>query len=294
MPIQPLAEVFGFPADSFSEQASRYRRLRLCPYHNVVASCTKDKAANPLGVCSVLANGKPAITCPIRFRQDWRISEDAARFFFPPGTQWTQLSEVQLNDRNGQSAGNIDHVLIAYDEHDRILDFGSLEVQAVYISGNVRRPFEAYVKDPRRHLAQDWTGGGFPRPDYLSSSRKRLAPQLIFKGGILNAWKKKQAVALNSGFYETLPKLPEVDPSDANLAWFVYDLERTALSDNYQLKLVKTVFTDFRPALKKITTPLTGNLEDFLEKLQEKLGEKLENISRTPSANAIFDAVAEE
>jgi len=36
----------------------------------------------------------------------------------------------------------------------------------------------------------------YPRPDYLSSSRKRLAPQLIFKGGIINAWGKKTAVAL--------------------------------------------------------------------------------------------------
>ena len=34
----------------------------------------------------------------------------------------------------------------------------------------------------------------YPRPDYLSSSRKRLAPQLIFKGGIFNTWKKKTAL----------------------------------------------------------------------------------------------------
>lgn len=64
----------------------------------------------------------------------------------------------------------------------------------------------------------------YPRPDYLSSSRKRLAPQLIFKAGILNAWQKKTAVALNKGFFATLPKLREVEKSQADIAWFVYDI----------------------------------------------------------------------
>ena len=45
----------------------------------------------------------------------------------------------------------------------------------------------------------DWTSQpNYPRPDFLSSSRKRLAPQLMFKGGILNYWEKKMAVALDS------------------------------------------------------------------------------------------------
>jgi hypothetical protein len=70
MPKHPLAEVFGFPTDNFSPEAERYRKHKLCPYNNKVPSCTKDKAENPLGVCSVFEGSDRAITCPIRFRQD--------------------------------------------------------------------------------------------------------------------------------------------------------------------------------------------------------------------------------
>jgi len=36
----------------------------------------------------------------------------------------------------------------------------------------------------------------YPGPDYLSSSRKRLARELIYKGGIFQAWGKKMAVSI--------------------------------------------------------------------------------------------------
>jgi hypothetical protein len=151
----PLAEVFGFPVDNFLPEADRHRIHRLCPFNNKVPNCTKDKANDPLGVCSILDGGEIAITCPIRFRQDWLIAVDAAAFFFPPGTNWTSLTEVRLKDANEESAGNIDVVLVAYDERGRVVDFGALEVQAVYISGNVRRPFEHYRQDPRERASMD-------------------------------------------------------------------------------------------------------------------------------------------
>jgi hypothetical protein len=182
----PLAEVFGFPIDNLHEDASRYRKHKLCPYNNKVPSCTKDKANDPLGVCSVFDKEDIAITCPVRLRQDWLIAEDAANFFFPANAMWTSLTEVRLNDRSGQSAGNIDIVLASYDSHGKIINFGSLEIQSVYISGNVRRPFEQYIANPSRNTNLDWSHErNYPRPDYLSSSRKRLAPQLIYRGSIL-------------------------------------------------------------------------------------------------------------
>ena len=110
---------------------------------------------------------------------------------------WTSLVEVRLNDKHGKSAGNVDVVMVSYDEHGRITDFGSLEVQAVYISGNIRAPFEHFMQNPAANTELNWTGKpNYPRPDYLSSSRKRLAPQLLFKGGIFHAWRKKQAWSL--------------------------------------------------------------------------------------------------
>jgi hypothetical protein len=294
IPKHPLAEIFGFPANNLSPDAGRYRKLKLCPFNNKVPNCTKDKAENPLGVCSVYDGTSVVVTCPVRFRQDWLIAEDAAAFFFSADCSWTSLTEVRINDKYGRSAGNIDVVLVAYDKAGRILDFGSLEVQAVYISGNVRNPFEYYIQNPREHADMDWTKKrNYPRPDYLSSSRKRLAPQLIYKGGILHAWKKKMAVAVDSNFFNTLPPMDQVSANEAEMAWLIYDLTRDTQQNRYQMALSKTVYTKFNAALEKITRAEAGNVQDFVDQLQEKLDEKLEN-SNPPDAPTLLDALGDE
>ncbi|MBI3020739.1 MAG: hypothetical protein HYY59_01915 [Candidatus Omnitrophica bacterium] len=277
MPNQPLAEVFGFPITNHSREAARSRQHRLCPFGNRVPNCTKDKANDPLGVCSIFDGQEVVITCPIRFRQNWIIAEDAAAFFFPPTAKWTTLTEVKLNDKNGKSAGNIDAVLVSYDDRGKVTDFGALEVQAVYISGNVRNPFEYYMQAPTRRASMDWSKRpNYPNPDYLSSSRKRLAPQLIFKGGILRTWNKKIAVALNKGFFKTLPRLKQVKPAAADIAWFVYDLQHSRTQNCYTLVRHQTVYTKFNESLDRITRSEAGDVKNFIEHLQEKVDEKLE------------------
>ena len=278
---QPLAEVFGFLITDQTDVAKRYRSRRLCPFNNKVPNCTKDKAKNPLGVCSIYHENEPVITCPIRFRQDWIIADDAAAFFFDEKAKWTSLTEVRLNDANGKSAGNIDVVLVCYDDGGRVVDFGALEIQAVYISGNVRDPFEYYMGDPQNRAFMDWSKEpNYPRPDYLSSSRKRLVPQLVYKGEILHSWKRKIAVALNRSFFATLPTLKQVSKDEADIAWLIYSLELRKEGGHgpgrYYLKKVGEVFTEFEPALLSITTPLPGKMEDFIKLLQEKLDEQLE------------------
>jgi hypothetical protein len=274
---QPLAEVFGFPIDNSSKEATRYRKHRLCPFGNRVPNCTKDKANRPLGVCSIYDNSNVVITCPVRFREDWIIAEDAASFFFQAGSKWTTLTEVRLKDKRGKSAGNIDVVLVSYDDAGKVTDFGALEVQAVYISGNIRNPFENFMRNPSQGRTFSWSGHpNYPSPDYLSSSRKRLAPQLIFKGGIFKAWNKKVAVALNLGFFETLPPLLEVKPSEADIGWFIYDLEKNKTENRFKLRHCKTIFTKFDDSLEKITHSEPGDISEFIEHLQEKVDEKLD------------------
>ena len=132
------------------------------------------------------------------------------------------------------------------------LDFGALEVQAVYISGTVSTPFHHYLADPTKNANFDWSRHkNYPRPDYLSSSRKRLAPQLIYKGGILHAWQKKMAVSVDTQFFATLPALDTVDKSEADLAWLVYDLRHDQKQNRRRLTLTQTVYTRFDPALER-------------------------------------------
>lgn len=273
-----------------SPEADRYRRNRLCPFNNRVPSCTKDKANDPLGTCSIYEGNDITITCPIRFRQDWIIADDAAAFFFPPGTSWTSLTEIRINDNSGQSAGNIDVALVAYNDKGRVIDFGALEVQAVYISGNIRRPFEHYMEDPANRYDMEWKRPDFPRPDYLSSSRKRLAPQLIYKGGILKSWGRKQAVALHRKFYNTLPALPETPSDEAEMAWLLYDLVHDTTQNRYNLVLHKTIYTKFLDALERITLPQAGPVGTFINHLQERLDEKMDT-TNPPDAPTLTDLI---
>ncbi len=292
-PLHPLAEVFGFPCDNHSEIATRHRLNRLCPFNNRVPNCTKDKANDPLGTCSVFHDGKTAITCPIRFRQEWAIATDAAEFFFKPNAKWTSLTEVRLRDKHDGSAGNIDVVLVAYDDRGKITDFGALEVQAVYISGNVRRPFERFMESPETNAHMNWRSEvNYPHPDFLSSSRKRLAPQLLYKGGIIHAWGKKSAVALDSHFFDTLPILKEVPVNKAEIAWLIYDLALDQSTNTYRLHRTRTVYTSFESALTTLTKSVPGNIKEFIVVLQDKLDEKLED-NNPPDAPTLDELIEE-
>lgn len=286
---QPLAEVFGFPIENESDRAKRYRKNKLCPYNNIVSNCTKNSIEFPLGVCSLIHKDKPVIICPIRFREDWTIISDAANFIFDGRNAWTHVGEVRLKDKHDKSAGNIDYVLVSYDKNGRVLDFGSLEVQAVYISGNLTGPFTAYLEKPKPTFT--WTQAfKFPKPDYLSSSRKRLIPQIIAKGSILKQWDKKQVVALQTSFYNTLPALPECDKSKADFAFFLYDLVADKKTKTLSLKLQRVVYTKFSDALKQIAKFEAGSIAEFTKLLQKKLDNKLSGASE---ANNLENIVVE-
>jgi hypothetical protein len=166
----------------------------------------------------------------------------------------------------------------------------SLEVQGVYISGNLRNPFDAYLEQPTAEFT--WRAGyNSPKPDYLSSSRKRLIPQMLYKGGILKSWHKKQAVALQKTFFETLPPLPVVEKNEADIAWFLYELVHDEDQNRFRLTLVETVYTAFEAALLKITTPEPGEMSDFLHQLQGKLDEHLDG--NEPDAPSLTDIISQ-
>jgi hypothetical protein len=198
------------------------------------------------------------------------------------------LTEIRLEDKYGQSAGNIDVILARYDDRGRLIDFGALEVQAVYISGNVRRPFEQYMTSPETQGAMEWPTRDWPRPDYLSSSRKRLAPQLLYKGGILHSWGKKQAVALSRTFFDSLPVMPEVDADQADIAWIVYDMAYDERANRYLLRHHRSVYTQFQSALARITVAEEGDLAAFSARLQTRLDDILDE-GHPPDAPTISD-----
>ncbi len=146
-------------------------------------------------------------------------------------------------------------------------------MQAVYISGNVRNPFRYFMDDRQARYNMSWEGLNSPKPDYLSSSRKRLVPQLLYKGTILRSWNKKIAVVTQTAFFDTLPSLPEVSREEAEVCWLLYDLQPQAQGMN-SLVLNRRIFTKFWPALNIITTPKIGKVEDLIGVLQARLDAK--------------------
>ena len=110
---------------------------------------------------------------------------------------------------------------------------------------------------------------------------------MFYKGGILKAWGKKQAVALQTFFFETLPTLKEVQPQKADIAWLLYDLKADKKNNRFKLTQNKIIYTEFDSALKKITTAEPGKIENFIDVLQQKLDEKLE--SNSPDAPTLTD-----
>jgi hypothetical protein len=269
MPKNPLAEVFGFPVDNMSNEAINHRRGRLCPFHNSSGiNCTKSSATDPIGVCTIFDGKNIVSTCPIRFREDFQIVADAADFFFPR-SNYVAVTEARLKDLNGKSAGNIDIVIAAIDSKGEVVDFGAVEVQAVYITGNVRNVFEKYMENPKKNHNMEWPAKNYPSPDYLSSSRKRLAPQLIYKGGILHKWGRKMAVVVDENFFAQLPELEEVDKESADIAWMIYGFQKKG--ERYSLRRKGIRYTRFENALATITTPQVGNVNDFVEYLEERI-----------------------
>ncbi|MCB0308849.1 MAG: hypothetical protein KDD48_05710 [Bdellovibrionales bacterium] len=271
-PNHPLAEVFGYKTTDFSAKAKKSRDEELCMHHNNVPRCTKDKKDAPLGVCSMYSNGDVVCICPIRFREGWKIAEDAADFFFGSSKGCTALKEVRLKEKTGASAGNIDLVIAKHNSSGKVLDFGAVEIQSVYVSGNIRNPFEYYMEDPKKRARMDWSKEKFyPRPDFLSSSRKRLAPQLIYKGQILKAWGKKMAIVVDRPFFNTLPEINRVDMDKADICWLVYELKENKSKTKYELTLYEKVYTSWEDVFKSIANPAIGDVSEFISILERKL-----------------------
>jgi hypothetical protein len=102
------------------------------------------------------------------------------------------------------------------------------------------------------------------------------------------------AVAVDQAFFAGLPELPQVEPEAADVAWLVYDLVANAQTSRYHLTHVQTVYTQFTPALLRITNPEPGPEEPFRQLLQRKLKEKQRTGSLSPTATALTDLFTDD
>lgn len=97
-------------------------------------------------------------------------------------------------------------------------------------------------------------------------------------------------LSVDRAFFNTLPTMEEVDPSVAEMAWFVYDLEHNQQENRFHLNRIKVIYTQFHTTLNRITVAEPGDINKFIESLQEKLDKKLEN-GYAPDAPTLFDVL---
>ena len=75
-----------------------------------------------------------------------------------------------------------------------------------------------------------------------------------------------------------MPRFTRAPKDKADIAWLIYDLQLASVKGQKRYKLTKIdeVFTEFAPALRSLTTPVSGEMDNFVKLLQERLDEQLE------------------
>jgi hypothetical protein len=152
-----------------------------------------------------------------------------------------------------------------------MLKWCAVEIQAVYFSGKaMRSEFSA--------IANHFPPPEFPfplekrRPDYRSSSAKRLLPQLQTKTQVIRRWGKRIAVIVDRGFFDNLAEMTfETDISNADIAWFVVRFEETE-SGVALMTSDGVYYTKLESAVEGLTGGEALTLTEFEKNLARKLG----------------------
>ncbi len=206
----------------------------VCPFQNGRPPCRKRG-----GVCSLQrytegeegrlhqAVGDAVITCPSRFEQDEMLIRWLAEIVGFPHLQTSLAREIPFMESvsTGRPAGKID--LVVATNADNRFEWYGLEIQAVYFSGpGMTSQFEILLQD-------DDATPPFPdrlrRPDWRSSSAKRLMPQLQVKVPTVRRWGSKMAVAVDATFFDSIGGAsanPTQDINDGDIIWLVPELSR--------------------------------------------------------------------
>ncbi len=220
-----------------------------------------------MGICSLSDGAIATVLCPVRFLEGGRLFIDAARLAFGSNRQCIAVPEVRLLEVTESSGkkkkiGKVDF-LLAQVENERAIDFAALEIQSVYISGRSIRPaFDHYVAEGELPV------GSRRRPDFRSSAQKRLMPQLALKVPIFRRWGKRFFVAVDSSFFDTLPKFRTQTVGNAEVTWLVYPFERLA-PGGYRMKdpqIYHTLWEDVLDSLREGQPPEKSELLSQLTK----------------------------
>ena len=280
-----IAEWYG---EAFAEMAPS-RRMELarialgrgpdpppCPFQSGRPPCRKRG-----GVCSIQRyerlpelggarvgrrTGGPVIVCPQRFEEGNTVPKWLADVVGFNASKSFIAREVPFmrSPSTGQRAGQIDIVLA--DGREDFKWFG-LEIQAVYFSGTgMPKEFERLAKDANERPPYP---DSVRRPDWRSSSAKRLMPQLQVKAPTLRRWGTKLAVSVDMPFFEAMggsSREPSHDLDEGDIIWLVVEV-----SEKYKLKARHWEVLSLEDSSKKLLAAKPIRRQEFEPLLRSKL-----------------------
>ncbi len=275
---EPFATMTAQERERFADIAlSGERAAPQCPFQQNRSPCAKRG-----GACSIRpyrrgqdnalgeAAGDPVIVCPRRFEQDGlpaRWLGDIVGFNANEVQVATEVGFMQGTE-TGRPAGKIDMV-VASTAGDAMQWFG-LEVQAVYFSGpGMQTEFERL----RDNAGQAAFPDAVRRPDWRSSSAKRLMPQLQIKVPTLRRWQAKMAVVVDQPFFESVGGAsanPSHDLGDGDIIWMVVGLA-TDGREPYHLTRHHWEVQTLEASSERLLAAKTIQQQAFLNLLRQKL-----------------------
>jgi hypothetical protein len=167
-------------------------------------------------------------------------------------------------------AGKID--LVVAQHEDGRLQWCALEIQAVYFSG------PGMANEFRRIAAHAREGLPFPsatrRPDWRSSSAKRLLPQLQVKVPTIRRWAAKMAVAVDRAFFDAIGGPSDEasrDLDSGDIVWLVPEMHHDHAAGRFQLRRGHWEVETLEAASDRLLAADTVPRTDFEAVLREKL-----------------------
>jgi len=247
----------------------------VCPFQEGRVRCGKRG-----GVCSIQrydaesdrhqitraaqASELPIATCPHRFSEGNLVPRWLAsivgfdRYFI---AREVPFMRSPTTDR---PAGRIDLVIANDLSASKWL---GLEIQAVYFSGKgMQKDFELLLEDEGDNPPAPRANR---RPDWRSSSAKRLMPQAQIKVPTLRRWGTKLAIAVDWPFFNAIGGAsdnPSHDLDDGDVIWLV-----PQISAEYRLEPFHWEVLTLEDSSKKLLSAETVKRGEFEQGLKERL-----------------------
>ncbi len=249
-----------------------------CPFQPNRPPCSKKG-----GVCSIqrytegedhrlgVPVAEPVITCPRRFEEQNLVHKWLAEVAGFPLEETQVANEVPFmqSTETNKPAGKID-IIVAHIQGEN-LKWHGLEIQAVYFSGKgMTSEFEALRDDLREPPPFP---SGIRRPDWRSSSAKRLMPQLEIKAPTLRRWGAKLAVAVDRPFFNSVGGIsaqPSHDLDAGDIIWLITRLEHSS-TGTWQLTREHWEVLTLEDSNKRLQAAETVSRKQFETALQARI-----------------------